>query len=132
MATNRFKGVYGEEIVEWTGSTSTGAATTHTSEIFTLRPGTHIHWMWDGPSLLTSSSSSFQLQWSMDGEIWIGFYTLQAHTTATNSDGVVDPHSTSGVSNGVFYRMQYQHNAAEATSYPFKAMLIVPNPNFNE
>ena len=59
-------------------------------------------------------------------------YTLQTHTTATNSDGVVDAHSTSGVSNGVFYRMEYEHNAAEATSYPFKAMLIVPNPNFNE
>ena len=132
MATNKFKGAYGEEIVEWTGSTSTGAATTHASEIFTLRPGTHIHWIWDGPSALTSSSSSFSLQWSMDGETWIGSHVLQAHTTVINSDGVVDPHSTSGVSNGVFYRMAYTHNAAEATSYPFKAMLIVPNPNFNE
>lgn len=132
MATNKFKGTYGEEIVEWTGNTSTGAATQHTSEIFTLRPGTHIHWIWDGPIALTSSGSTFTLRWSMDGETWVGLYTLQAHTTAANSGGVVDPHSTSGVSNGVFYQMTYYHNAAEATSYPFKAMLVVPNPNFNK
>ena len=132
MATNKFKGAYGEEIVEFTGNTSTAVATLHTSEIFMLRPGTHIHWMWQGPSSLTSTNSYFSLQWSMDGETWIGFHVLQAHTTATNSDGVVDPHSTSGVSNGVFYQMVYHHYAAEATSLPFKAMLIVPNPNFNE
>lgn len=132
MATNIYKGAYDEEIIEFTGNTSTGAATAHASSTFTIRPGVHIHWMWDGPTSLTSTGSSFSLQWSMDGEAWVGNYVLQAHTTATNSDGVIDPHSTSGVSNGVFYRLAYSHNAAESVSYPFKGMIVVPNPNFNK
>jgi hypothetical protein len=132
MATNKFKGAYGEEIIEWTGNTGSSTSTTHRSSIFTFRPGTHIHWIWDGPDSISSSSTQFDLEWSMDGETWIGSYTLQSHSTAVNSDGVIDPHSTSGVSNGVFYRMSYTLNAAEGTSYPFKAMLIVPNPNFNQ
>lgn len=132
MATNIYKGAYDEEIVELTGNTSTSAATYHTSSVFTIRPGAHIHWMWDGPAGLSSTGSLLTLEWSMDGETWVGSYTLQAHSTATNSFGVVDPHSTSGVSNGVLYRLVYYHNAAESVSYPFKGMIVVPNPNFNK
>lgn len=131
MATNIYKGAYDEEIIEFTGNTSTGTATTHASSTFTIRPGVHIHWMWDGPASLTSTSSYFALQWSMDGDTWIGSYGLQAHTTAVDSDGVVDPHSTAGVSNGILYRLVYYHGSAESVSYPFKGMIIVPNPNFN-
>ena len=132
MATNKFKGAYGEEIVEWTGNTSTGGATTHTSDIFTIRPSVKIHWLWDGPSALTSTASTFSLEWSMDGAEWIGSYVLQAHTTAVNSHGVIDPESTADVSNGVLYRLAYLHGSAEGVARPFKGMIIVPNPNFNE
>ena len=132
MATNIYKGAYDEEIIELTGNTSTGAAITHASSVFTIRPGVHIHWMWDGPAGLTSTSSYFRLDWSMDGETWVDSYVLQAHSTAVNSGDVIDPHSTSNVSNGVLYRLVYYHNAAESVSYPFKGMIIVPNPNFNK
>jgi len=131
MATNIYKGAYGEEIIEFTGDTSATGATTHASSTFTIRPGVHIHWMWDGPAALSSTSTGFYLEWSMDGNTWVGSYILQGHTTATNSAGVVDPQSTSGVSSGVLYRLTYSHNNAESTSYPFKGMIVVPNPNFN-
>lgn len=131
MATNIYKGAYDEEIIEFTGNTSTAGSTTHASSTFTIRPGVHIHWMWDGPTALSSTSTQFDLEWSMDGDTWVGSYTLQSHTTATDSAGVIDPQSTSGASNGVLYRLTYYHGSAESVSRPFKGMIVVPNPNFN-